>query len=114
MIKTIKIDGQKLKLLIAAKGMNQREASEAIGNGRSFISSACRYGTMSLKAALAIEAILGIKRSDFEIVEPEITEEPEPVKIAPILASDGIDFDKLYKTIYTAVYNATKDAWKEM
>lgn len=114
MIKTIKIDGQKLKLLIAAKGMNQREASEKIGNGRSFISSACGYGCMSLKAALAIEAILGIKRSDFEIVEPEIAEEPEHIENAPILASDGIDYDRLYKIIYAAVYNATKDAWKEM
>ena len=114
MIKTIKIDGQKLKLLIAAKGMNQREASEAIGNGRSFISSACGYGTMSLKAALAIEAILGIKRSDFEIVEPEITEESEPTENASNLPPDGIDYDKLYKTIYAAVYNATKEAWKEL
>lgn len=114
MIKTIKIDGEKLKLLLRANGLTQREASERIGNGGSFISSACRYGTMSLKAALAIEAILGIKRSDFEIADPEITEKPEPTENASNLPSDSIDYDKLYRTIYTAVYNATKDAWKEM
>lgn len=98
----IKIDKDRLYAELRKRGVRTADVSREFGFNPSYIANCADRGRVTNTTALLLERIYGIKREAYEAVDA-------PVEIAqPEIKSDGIDHDKLYQTIYTAVYHAYK------
>ena len=105
--KMVKIDGAKLTALFKRRGITLNSASEEIGLSKHYISNTCAWGKMPLYAAKLIETVFNIPIKDFELKEEEIkkpAEEKPADHVEPELVD--IDYDKLYRCIYSAAYHA--------
>lgn len=107
------INGEALRAEFKTRGVTLLDASVKIGYDESYLSKAIRQGLMPKSTMLLIQAMYNI--------DPEIyliKEEPEKVEtsVVEVVQHTGLteeDFQKLYKVIYTAVYEATKRALSE-
>lgn len=107
------INGEALRAEFKTRGVKLMDASVKIGYEESYLSKAIRQGLMPKSTMLLIQAMYNI--------DPEIyliKEEPEKVEtsVVEVVQHSGLtddDFQKLYKVIYSAVYEATKRALSE-
>lgn len=113
----IKIDGQALAKILKERGLGVTKVSEEVGYHFSNLGRCIKTNQMSRNMAVGIELRYGIPREKFVIPE----EKPEPEQMAIDLVPveqekpvDPIDYEKLWKVIYTATYEATKKAWSEL
>ena len=102
--RTINIDGAKLTAELKKRGVTKAKASEEIGMSANYLAACTHKGIMSAVGSIALQKVYGIEPEDYAVEdEPEVVEEP-PAEF---------DEDKLYRVIYTAVYNAMKIALNE-
>ena len=101
----VKVNKDRLYDEIRAKGLTITGASKEMGFGKSTLGMAATQGYITYTQALLLEKMWNIKREDYEIVE-EKPEEENPKETT-------LDMDKLYRTIYSAVFNAMKQVWGE-
>lgn len=103
MAKSVKVDGTRLQTALKRRGITMRQASQEMGYADSYLSYGCtKAGHLLPSVVIMLEKLYGIKQEEYE-VKPEATEEAKPVV-------PSFDMNELYKTIYTAVFNATKEA----
>lgn len=100
----VKINKDRLYDEIRAKGLTVTGASLEMGFGKSALAMNASQGHITHTQALLLEKMWNIKREDYELVEESETEKPKETKL---------DMDQLYRTIYSAVFNAMKQAWGE-
>ena len=107
----VAINGESLRSEFKMRGMTLSDASVKIGYEASYLSKATRDGLMPKSTMLLIQAMYNI--------DPEIylLKEDEPIEAHIVeVVQHGLtdeDFQKLYKVIYSAVYEATKQALNE-
>lgn len=110
----VKINGQALAKILKERGLAVTRVSEEIGYHFSNLGRCIKTNQMSKNMAMGIELRYGISRDKFVIPE----EKPEQMEIEIVAAegkhTDPIDYEKLWKVIYTATYEATKKAWSEV
>lgn len=100
----IKVDKNKLYAELKKHNTTPAEASRAFGYGDTYISNACYEGRINKTTMLLLERFYGITRETYEVTE-------KPLEIAqPEIKSGEIDYEKLYQVIYTATYQAYKQA----
>ncbi len=104
---SIKIDRDKLEKAVRKRGMTMADASREIGRNENYLANLKHYGTISKASMVTMEKVLNIKQEEVEFCDEQ--EQPEEL---PALAP-ALDLDKLYEIIYTAVYHAVKQAWKD-
>ena len=105
---TVTVDKEKFIAVLEKKGETLLSAGNKIGRAQGYFSKRLsRYNAINTTDAIALEAVLGIKRKDYEQVEKE---EPKPVTTQSTEVKVEIDYDKLQKTIYEAVYGAMINA----
>ncbi|MBR2644879.1 MAG: hypothetical protein IKD54_06270 [Clostridia bacterium] len=106
----VPIDAGKLRAELQKRGFDAAKASVEIGYAPSYLASMVfkesAKGKLPERALILLFERLNIRRESIEIVERAATEEPET---PPRAAS--FDWDKLYTTIYQAVYDATLAAF---
>lgn len=101
----IEISGERLKTEIYKKNLTLAEAGKQIGVSHGFFNSCIERGTMRQTYALLVENVIGIPVERFQRVEPELPK----VKSEPAT----LDYERLYKVIYSATYEAMKKALEE-
>ena len=106
--KMVEIDKNKLIKALKKRGSNRQKASLEMGRCAEYLSQMSNQGSMSYASALMLENVLNIKPEEYCITN----EEEREVKTQTSFNMDEF-FERLDKTIYSAVYNATKAAWKE-
>ena len=100
--KMFKVSKDRLYAELKKRGVSPTQVAESFGFSRHYIHNAVSAGWLNETCAVLLERVYGIKREAYEAVDvPVETAQPET-------KSDGIDHDKLYQTIYTAVYHAYK------
>lgn len=87
-IKTLPIDGEKLKRAILSKGYIT-EISEELGYEKAYLSQTCKYGRITQSAALLLEKMYGIKYEDYK---------PEEKKEDPIEEPRHLETEVVTKT----------------
>lgn len=112
----IRIDGKALAEILKERGLQVATVSEEVGYHRSNLGKCIKHNQMSKNMARGIELRYGIPREKFVI--PEEKPEPEQMAIDLVPADPGkpvdpIDYEKLWKVIYTATYEAMKKVWNE-
>ena len=110
-IERVNVDYDKLTNLLCKRGVTLQEASIALGHADTYINSLKSLKSPFKKAYLQLlEIHFNIKPEDIVIVdEPVATTEPE----VNITQSAFLSEENLYKIIYTATYNAMKQALSE-
>lgn len=99
----VNVDNEKLHKEIERRGLKITQMSREMGYGKSTLGEAARSGKMKYTQALLLERLYNIK----------------PEEYAPTAESSGgaevsqTNANELYTTIYAAVYNAVKQAWRE-
>ena len=113
MARMINIVPENLEKEICKRSLTKGDVSETIGHNRNFISESMRKGRLSRSAVKGLESIYNIPPESYCITEktepvnePEELPEPEP-------KTDPIDYHRLGRVIYNAVYQAVKKAWSE-
>lgn len=109
---TFQIDTSKLMHEINVRNLSLSQVDRDTGRCITYTSRALRRGKMAVTQAILLERMYGIKRDDYELVEPEPVVVVEPPKDTdkPCV----LDYDKLYNTIYAAVYAALRMNADEM
>lgn len=110
----VKIDGDKLRKLIAEKGYKMVEVSDECGMSHNYIANCCGYGTMRRSVAKLMEMKYDIPISDYEYVEPT----PEPIPFDEGTAQETVheetvvefDIDEVMGKIREAVREGMLDA----
>ena len=110
------INGQKLREILAKRGVTLRDVSNSCGFEDSYFSRATRSNKMPM---YAIKLLEDRYRIDPEEIIKEVKKE-EVKESASIVESKSIEFTvseqvekQLYKIIYSAVYEAVKKALVE-
>lgn len=110
--KQINVDGKKLADAFKKRGMPYSQAARECGYESNYFAKAAYRGKMSKSAAVMLQALYRMERTEYE-------PESNPVTIGPgseVQTADNtrtVDFDSLYNVIYEAVYQAVKKAWSE-
>lgn len=113
--KTVAINADALRTELKKRSINMGTVSIAIGYNKTHISRALRNCSMSRAATLLLQTMYNINPDSYVVKEEH---KPEEVKaeVVEVVHHSGLtddDFQKLYKVIYTAVYEATKRALSE-
>ena len=100
MERRMKIDGAKLTAELQKRGVTKGKASEEIGMNPNYLASATHAGGISRVAVIALQKVYNIDPESYELKDEPDDDKPD----------EKLDDDKLYRIIYTAVYNAMKVA----
>lgn len=105
------INADKLRKEIAKRGMTLTAASEEIGRASNFLSHTLSSGLIGKDTIVILDKLYNIPIDAYKAEEPktvtaEITTEARQEKTA-------IDYNELYKVVYSAMYNATKKILSE-
>ena len=96
----VSVNENALKVALAKRGVGSTQASIAIGCSSAYLSNCMMRGVMSEASALLLETISGIKREEYAAeVKPPVVDKAETA---------GIDYDRMYQVLYSAMYNAYK------
>lgn len=111
----VAINGNKLQNAIESRGMTMSYASEQLGYNRMFFTNCKCRGAMNRSAIISLQNRFGIPLDDYKIEEkPEIIKAiEEPVKEVVEQKVEQIDYERLWKVIYTASFEAFKKALEE-
>jgi len=103
----VEIDGEKLEKVVTKRGLSLREASEEIGYSRWFLSNCKSRGVINKSALIGLQSKLNVSYEDLKKEEPEIIKalKEEPKEEA------GIDYERLWKVIYTATKKAMEEVF---
>lgn len=105
----VEIDGEKLERLISKRGLSLREASEEIGYSRWFLSNCKSRGVINKSALIGLQSKLNVTYEDLKKEEPEII---KVLKEEPKAEETGIDYERLWKVIYTATKKAMEEVFE--
>lgn len=103
--KATKVDKTKFDDARKRRNLKITQMSMDMGYGKSNLGMMVSQGHFNPSTVVMLEALFGIKKEEYEVTE----ESPKTEEVKP----SGLDMNELYKTIYTAVFNAVKQAWKE-
>ena len=105
----IEIDGAKLRRLFELKGVMLSEASRQIGFDSSFISRCCQRNGISPVGAKSLEMCYGIQLDDYKKIVPAPFPETFQLETPEAKVAESLlDYERLWKVIYTAVREAMK------
>lgn len=111
--KEFAINTEALRSELAKRGMSLKAASLEMGHSDAYLSTKMRSGKVHETDAKILEMMFHIPRSAYEIVEPEPEKENPVEQEAPTpVVEVNIDYEQMYKTIYSAVFAAVKEAFK--
>lgn len=121
--KTVSLDKTKWKKCLKEKGITQEELSLKMGHNSNSIASAVSAlggDKLPLTVSRFAEVAYGIKPEDYAL-QPEVKADPEEAVIPRLTQSQFeksmlnvlgecqfVDYERLYKNIYSAVYEAVK------
>lgn len=104
--RSVKVDKARFDDARSRRGLKITQMSKDMGYGKSNLGMMVSQGYFNPNVVVVLEALFGIKKEEYELQE-EKPEKKEKKK------ETTLDMNELYKTIYTAVFNAMKQAWKE-
>lgn len=107
------IDHDKLMAQIKKIGFTATKVSTGLGYNASLLLNASDRGYFGEEVAERLDRVYGIKRKTYEIPEPK-AEEPKPVEEKVEDPKSGIDYVRLYNTIYQAVLTALQTNAKDL
>lgn len=84
-------DPAALKAELARRGMNLKEASEAIGRAHNFLASACNAKRISKPTIIAIESLFNISPESYLIIPEQLREQEAPVRVSPFSEDQFIE-----------------------
>ena len=105
-IQTFKIDVEALRAEFTKRNLSLAQVSVEMGHCDTYINVKFNNKCMHENDAKMLELLYHIPKSAYEISdEPEefMEDTPEPMKF---------DYEELYRTIYSAVFAAVKEAFK--
>lgn len=128
--KTVPLDKVKWRKCLESKGITQERLSIEMGCHKNSIAadiSSLGGDKIPLTVARFAEVAYGIKPEDYALQQEQETKtDPEEAVIPRLTQSQFeksllnvlgecqfVDYERLYKNIYSAVYEAVKKAWSE-
>ena len=107
----IKINSEKLRRELSARGLNAGLVSYEMGHGRNYFADSFRRGTLSRHAVVYLENKYNIKLKDYQ-AEPENKNVKYQQNQKEILFSEMTN-KQVHQLMYSAFYHACKKAWSE-
>lgn len=107
-MKTIYIDGQKLKNIFKDRGLVPSKVSVEFGLDTAYFTKCFTKNKLSCVVAYTLEQKYNISKNMYTVVEEEPKKEVAELNHIPEEITK-----QLYRIIYSAVYAAVKKAWSE-
>ncbi len=107
----IKIDSDKLYQQIKERGLTPVKICRDVGVNTGYFSNAKSRGTIANMMIVLLESRYGIPRDTYVVTEEEEVNVVEVVQHDDFFSEENQQ--KLYKLVYSAVYNAMKRALSE-
>ena len=112
-IKLYAIDGKKLEALISKRGLVKINLSEEAGYARQYLTGCVRKNTIAMPMIKFLENNYNIKYDDYKVIEESPTA-PIEIKEPKVIKISDMTNQELYQLIYSATFEATKMAFKEI
>ena len=115
----LNIDADAFKSAIKATGITLDDLSRKMRYGHSTLSAKIRNGRFTSQDAMLVEMIVGVPFEAYEKkpkhdTTPKVTQMQIETSIERVLDNwNPIDYERLYKVIYSATYEAMKQALTE-
>lgn len=103
----VNIDKEKFETELTKRGLLKTVLSKEMGFNHTYIGKQVNNGKMRLNTVNYLKGVYNIDPDLYTVKE-----ETPPETIEPKECIVPIDYDKLYETIYNAVYMAVKKAWE--
>lgn len=113
MAKMIQIERNLLEEELKKRSLNQRDVSRKLGHGPGYINDALNRGRISKSAALVLKIYYDIDPDSYIRKEPQKPKEESAPELENVGGGNGLDYNRLHKIIYSAVYMAMKRIEKE-
>lgn len=87
-LKTVPINGEKLRTIIMTSGLSLQEASLKLGFSKGYLTDACRENRLTIQSMSLIGLVLNIPQALYEVrddPDPDPEEEAEPESTEDIL-----------------------------
>lgn len=104
------IDGKKLESAFKRRGIPMTQASQEIGFATSYLGNCVALGRIRKAAVHTLKSLYNIEYND---IAPNHEPEEAPKQPEKQVGESGIDYEKMYRMIYCAVYEAFKKALAE-
>ena len=115
MAKRRKINPKKLNMLLESKGLTKQGVSMEMGFSRTAFGNSIGEGLLSEPIIKLLDMMYGIPFELYGDEEPEvhvIEAAPDPVRHELELTISEETANKIYQTVYAAVFAAVKEAFK--
>lgn len=109
---TVPVDRERMYEAIKKRGLTSSEVSLALGYDKTYITSICGNGKMSLSAAKFLETLYHIMPEEYAPITEKVVQKEVQID-KPIQVQSAIDYEKLGRVIASAVYEAVSKAWNE-
>lgn len=115
------VDVKAVDAELKKRGLERCDASEQMGRTRSYLSKKLSQGVFSPTDEMMFDMLFNIKRDSYELKEEkeEQVVNEQPAQEVPMVAQPQeitvtleVDYEKLHKTIYDAVYEAARKAFE--
>ena len=111
----VEISGIKLEAAIASRGMTMQYVSEELGYNPSFIANCKNRNLINKAVIVGLQSCFGIPLDEYKAEEPpaivKALEADSEEKLQAITV-EPIDYDRLWKLVYTATLEAMKKAYE--
>ena len=106
----LQINGLRLENAILKKGYSLQEASRQLGYSKYFLNNCRSRNTINNSCMVMLNSMFGISFEDIKRDEPEIIKVLEEEPAEAVSEKDVIDYERLWKVIYTATKKAITEA----
>lgn len=111
----VDISGIKLEAAILSRGMTMQYVSEELGYNPNFMSNCKSRNCMNKAVIVGLQSRFGISFDEYKIDEPPAIVkalEADPEEMLQAITVEPIDYDRLWKLVYTATLEAMKKAYE--
>ena len=113
----VEISGIKLEAAIASRGMTMQYVSEELGYNPSFIANCKNRNQVNKAVIVGLQSRFGIALDEYKAEEPPaivkaLEADPENEEMLQAITVEPIDYDRLWKLVYTATLEAMKKAYE--
>ena len=108
MAKMIQIESTLLEEELKKRNLNKRDVSRKLGHGPGYISDALNRRRISESASLVLKIYYDIDPESYTRKEPQKQKAETTPELENVGGGNGLDYNRLHKIIYSAVYMALK------
>lgn len=109
----VDVNVQAFEKAVASRGLDGYKMAEEMGFSHKYLWNKVRLGYVHMNDVILLDKMYGIPLSEYSLEDNPILPEDDVQDASPAQDTSVLDYDRLYDTIFKAVFRAVKLAWED-